>query len=404
MTDQYGQPIVDDPPQGGTGATWAAAPPAPPAPPVPPAATNGARRGGIAAGLILIAIGFMFLAGQVIPGLMWWNLWPLIIVLVGVIQMFTPSRGDEWTPERLLDGLGTVFLGAVLLGNTLGIVSWGVWWTFITLWPVLLIALGVSILGKGLHIGALRALAPVIVWAALAYSVATSLTGVAGFQPMPQLIRPTVAGQAFAFDEPMSGDSTGTFLFKGGAGDFTIGSGSSLVSASGNSPYGRPTLAVSHSADGATAAFSMGNAEHMVIVPGVSTSKADVKLSNTVLWDAEFETGACNMNADFSAVLLRKLTFKTGASSATVKLGEVPFGTSNTDVSIKAGVSNIEILVPRDAAVRLDTHNGLSGTEVVGTLRSTGSGVWETEGFAAATKTITISVESGVSSISLRTY
>lgn len=403
MTDQYGQRTDDQSPHTAAGSPWAA-PAAPPVPPVPPAAASAARRGGIGAGLILIAVGLIFLAGQVVPGLMWWNLWPLIIVLVGVIQMFTPSHRDEWGPERLLDGLGTVIIGVVFLGNTLGIVSWGVWWMFLTLWPVLIIALGVSILGRGLRIGALRAVAPLIIWAALAYSVAGSLTGVAGFQPMPQIVRPGVAGESFGYDEPVSGAVSGTFEFRGGAGDITVDGGTSLVSATGNSPFGKPTFSVNRSADGASVAFSMGGGDSSFIVPGISTSKADVRLSETVVWDATFETGACNLDADLSSVPVKRLVLKTGASSASIRLGAVPSTSSSTDVSVKAGVSSIELLVPRDAAVRLDTHNGLSGTNVDSRLNNTGPGVWETPGYGSASKTLNISVESGVSSISLRTY
>jgi len=402
MTDQYEPRTDSESPHTGTGSPWGPAPAAPPVPPAPPAAAS--RRGGIGAGVVLIAIGVIFLAGQVVPGLMWWNLWPLLIVLVGVIQMFTPSHRDEWGPERILDGLGTVILGGVLLGNTLGIVSWGVWWTFITLWPVLIIALGVSILGRGLRIGALRALAPVMVWVALGYSVAASLTGVGGFQPIPTLVRPGVVGQPFNYDEPVSGATSGTFEFKGGAGDISIGRGTSLVTASGNSPYGTPTFSVNRSSDGASVAFTMGSADHVVVVPGISTSKVDVTLSDAVVWDATLETGACNLNADLSEVPVRSLALKTGASSSTIKLGEVPQSASSTDVSIKAGVSSIEVLVPRGAAVQIRTSNGLSAVDVDSRLRSAGVGLWQTPGYSSASKVINISVESGVSSVSLRTY
>ena len=67
-------------------------------------------------------------------------------------------------------------------------------------------------------------------------------------------------------------------------------------------------------------------------------------------------------------------------------------------------MSSIEVFVPRDAAVRIDTHNGLSATDVDRSFSGMGAGVWQTPGYDTASKTINISVESGISSISVRTY
>jgi hypothetical protein len=386
----------------GTGTPWA---PVPPIPPIPPDAVRARRSGGIGAGMVLIAIGLVFLAGQMIPGLAWWNMWPLIVVLVGVIQMFTPSHRDEWGPERILDGLGTVVVGCVLLGNTLGIISWGVWWTFITLWPVLIIALGISVLGRGLQQSWLKALSPLLVWAALGYAVATSFTGVGGFNPVPQLVRPSTVGQPFSFSDQLGSASEARLELKGGAGEIVLRGGpESLASASGTSPFGVPTFSVDRSGSTPVVAFSMADVNRPVVVPGLSASRAEVVLSKTTVWDAVLETGASSMNADFSDVPIRTLALKTGASSATIKLGDVPSTAVSTDVSVKAGVSSIEVLVPRDAEVRLDTHNGLSGTDVDRRLEGVGGGVWQTPGYNTASKTIDITIESGVSSISVRTY
>ncbi len=400
MSDQNGNETYGAAPPDGTSTPWV--PPAPPAPPAPP--SKAGRNSGIGFGIFLIAIGLIFLAGQVVPGLAWWNLWPLIVVLVGIIQMFTPSHKDEWGPERILDGLGTVLIGLVFLGNTLGIISWTVWWTFITLWPVLIISLGVGLLGKGLGQSWMRALGPLLIWAALGYAVAVSFTGAAGFEPVPQLVRPSVSGQPFEFSEPVMGETAATFRFRGGAGDVRIEGGEALVSASGTTPFGEPSLAVERSGDTAAVEFTLAESDGVVMVPGISAAHTDVALSEATVWDATFETGATTLEADLSQVPVRQLTLKTGASSSSLKFGHVPATAVATDVTIKAGVSSVEVLVPRDAAVRVDTHNGLSATDIDRALQGMGGGVWATPGYETASKTINISVESGVSSISVRTY
>lgn len=176
-------------------------PPAPPtspprAPSVPaaPAGDDRPRKTGrgVGLGIVLIALGAAMLWAQFLPGVEWMQLWPLIIVAVGLGQMVTPGWGDERGIMRVMDGFGTVLIGLVFLGNTLGYIAWSVWFVLLTLWPVLLIAAGISIIGKGIGQQWLRALAPLVIWAALALAVASSLTAMAPVTvPQAITIQPT---------------------------------------------------------------------------------------------------------------------------------------------------------------------------------------------------------------------
>lgn len=70
--------------------------PAPAAPVAQPATVTPARpeprRGGLTGGLILILIGGIFLASQFVPGLDIGKLWPLILVAVGVSMILKSGR------------------------------------------------------------------------------------------------------------------------------------------------------------------------------------------------------------------------------------------------------------------------------------------------------------------------
>jgi len=62
----------------------------------------------------------------------------------------------------------------------------------LTMWPVLLMAAGIAIIGKGIGQQWLRAVAPLVIWAALAIAVASSLTPLAPIEvPAAIIIRPT---------------------------------------------------------------------------------------------------------------------------------------------------------------------------------------------------------------------
>ncbi len=128
-------------------------------------------------GVMLVVLGAAFLAAQFVPTVSWWMLWPLIVVVSGVAHMVLPGHDEPWTVSRVFEGLGTVLIGFVLLGNTTGYVPWTVWLTFLSLWPVLIIALGISVIGRGVDMTWLRIAARMLVWATLAAAVYVSVTG-----------------------------------------------------------------------------------------------------------------------------------------------------------------------------------------------------------------------------------
>lgn len=145
--------------------------PAPPATDGSPGAPSRDRGGMAWMGVVLVVIGAIFLVAQLVPGIAWWTVWPAGIVVLGVAQMVTPGRMG-WSIERVSDGIGTVVLGLFLLGNTTGYISWAAWGTLLALWPVLLISAGIGLLGKAADQSWLRALAPVVIWLAMAYAAA----------------------------------------------------------------------------------------------------------------------------------------------------------------------------------------------------------------------------------------
>lgn len=380
----------------------------PPPSPVPPASASpdSHRRGGIGIGIVLIALGLMFLIGQFVPGLAWWQMWPLFVVLLGGIQIVTPDPHSGWGVSRIMDGVGTVLVGLVLLGNTTGYISWGVWWILLTLWPVFLIAFGIAIVGRALHQSWIRMLAPIVIWVALAYAVAASLTGVGGYQPIVPLIYQQPTSRAFKLSVPLGNVRVAKLTLDGGAGDIGIASTfGELVSAKGSSPFGAPGLVVKRSADTAEVLFGPGDQHDVVVGPGFTAGKVDVGLNDTVLWNATLNTGATNLNADLSDVKLSALTLKTGVSNADLRLGQLAIYDAKTPIVIKAGVSSVTLRIPKNAEARVTASNGLSTIDVSGDLIQQPGGAWETPGYSANRGGgYDISVESGVGNVSIRTY
>lgn len=358
-------------------------------------------------GVVLITLGLVFLVAQFVPGLLWWQMWPLIIVLLGGIQIVTPDPKDGWGLLRILDGVGTVLFGLVLLGCTTGFISWGIWLTLLSLWPVLLIALGIAIVGRALGQSWIRALSPLVIWVALGYAVALSLTGQGGYRPMAPVFYQSQA-QTFDLRESVGYARRANVSFEGGAGDIRIGSTSgSDVRATGTSQFGAPRLTVNRSDESADVVLGVGGGHTDFIAGDFGAGRVDVGLPESVLWDVTLNTGGSNLVADLTSTRLSALTLKTGASSVDMKLGRVASEESTVGIVpivVKAGVSSIIIRVPRGVAARVEPHNGLSSMNVASEFERAADNSYQTSGYASARTGYDIQVESGIAGVSILTY
>lgn len=378
-------------------------PPAPPGTPTAPAGTpaqpphgRGPRRG-MTLGIVLVLLGVGLLIAQLLPGARLVTMWPLILVVVGVVEAFTPDREGYWGVERFFDGLVTVAFGLVFLAITLGLVGWSVWMSIFSLWPVLLIAAGLGIIGKASHQSWIRALGSLVVIAALGYAVASVYTG------MPIGWGRATGGQPFSAAERIGNVESATIKMNLGLANTTIRSGVDLIDAAGESPFGTPSLRVERSGSNADVTFEMGEGTN--VFPDVTGARVDMRLSRHILWDIDISAGASELNADLRSVAVHRLDLKPGVSSCTLRLGE-PVRDSSV-AEIKAGVSTVNVYVPAGVPVRLETDSGLVAHEV-GPEFVRVDGAWETEGFSAAQRegrrVWIIREKSGVGSFSLQTY
>lgn len=109
------------------------------------------RRHGIIGPLLLIAIGLIFLLDNLhlLPWSGWelfWRFWPVLIIAGGVDDLIRNGK--------LVGPAFSISLGAILLLNTLGMLSWEIWWTLFRLWPIILIAIGLELVfGRRSKIG-----------------------------------------------------------------------------------------------------------------------------------------------------------------------------------------------------------------------------------------------------------
>lgn len=386
-------------------ATQAPPPPAPPAAPpatgvqAPPPAPGGHRGGGGAIwfGVVLLLVGIGVLMGRIAPGLDLWGFWPaslagLLFIIFGIRGMFWPPPADDTRLNKVVEGLTGISVGVILLANSVGALSWSLWWSVLSLWPVLLVSAGLDLIGKGLRASWIRVFSSAVVLCALWYGAfvlpATSShwtwfsTGSAQAEP-------------FAFSKPSDPDvRTGEAYIEGPVGAMTIMDGSDLVKASGRSTFGEPTLTTSVS--GSKASVEIRSEQGGTVLFGMGDPRIDVELDRDVVWDLTLDSGVSELKASLEDLRLSGLHVKTGVSDAEIELGDRPDG--DVEVTFDSGVSQVTIRVPEGTAVRVNREAGISNTSVDSALESV-SGGWESAGYASARDRYTITLKSGVSDL-----
>jgi hypothetical protein len=308
---------------------------------------------------------------------------------------------DEPRVKRVFNGLNVIAVGLILLANTTGVLPWSVWWSVFSLWPVLLVAAGVDIIGRSMHSMALRVLASLLVIAGLAYGalvLPSTTTGGAWYVGG--------SGSTFSLADPGTGEvSSGTAFIRTGVGRLTLRGGQKLATADGMSPFGIPTLETTR--DGSSAEVRIGPSGSSVgPVFGGARSVMDVTLGRTVTWKSiEVQAGLSESDIDLSDLEVARTKLSLGLSSS-----RVTFGTkvSDAEATIDGGMSSLTIRVPSDLGVEIDARTGLGSLNVPsGWERTAGSGsaaTWRSDGYSEASSKLRLHVEAGLSSVAVERY
>ncbi|PKQ38086.1 MAG: hypothetical protein CVT59_02330 [Actinobacteria bacterium HGW-Actinobacteria-1] len=311
--------------------------------------------------------------------------------------------------KRIAEGLTVIAIGLIFLGNTFGVIPWGVWWNVFTLWPLLLIAAGIDVIGRGTDNTWLRVLSSLLVIAGLAWGVFAMPVNGGNWSPFgPFVVTPmSRSANAEPFDNTTQHDSavlTGTAQINGGVGTLTVTDGSDLVRASGESPF-EPIFDVRSSARGADVSVGMGNGNW---VAPRDNARLDVKLDRTVTWDVTIDGGVSQIDADLSNLSLSGVTLKAGVSKGTLTLGAVDSMVAHggVPVLIDSGVSTFTLRIKEGENVRLRVDKGLSSVNRPSglSLVDGSEDVYETDGFSENREFWDITLDAGISSVRVEFY
>ena len=125
--------------------------------------------------------------------------------------------------------------------------------------------------------------------------------------------------------------------------------------------------------------------------------KWDVKLNDKVAQDLEFTIGVGVTKLDLSSINVRSLDVKMGVGDLQMNLRGKP--QKDYTVSIKGGVGNAEIKLPKEIGVYAQATGAIGGVDTTGMTKD--GNTYTNEAYKKSPVTIRLTIEGGVGSIKL---
>ncbi|QJD97475.1 hypothetical protein HH214_17140 [Mucilaginibacter robiniae] len=319
--------------------------------------------------------------------------------------------------DRIYSGIILVAIGAAFLLNNFGYINFH-WSNLIHLWPVFLIIGGVNLLLANYH----------TVWA----SVIRVLVLVCGLGVILfgnfhyRFFNFPVYSYHFHSDDDDDNDddsdrenvsanlSNNTYRqpysnvvklarlnITGGATSYTLSDTTADLFKASTREYNNAYNLEAHQDDSVQVLdFNMNKHHNGFTWDSNHSNSANIKLNSEPEWEIDVRGGAAKLNFDLTKFKIRTVRLNGGAASYTVKLANnLPV----TNVNVSAGVSEIEINVPKSAACDIVTASGLSSTNFVG-FNKVGDNHYATAGFSNNQNRIYINLHGGVSEFRVNRY
>ncbi|MDH4222086.1 MAG: DUF5668 domain-containing protein [candidate division Zixibacteria bacterium] len=258
---------------------------------------------------------------------------------------------------KIRNGVILTSVGLVLLLNNLDYVDWAVWLSILSLWPVLLIAIGIEKLFARTVLSFLALLSPVLLLLAI--------LGPAYFY-LDYQGKPDSPAKTFNLEKGMD------FPYKKGYASLDFKTGKLLMSSSQDKLITadldywtrEPLFIHNYSEQDSTVRLNVNDVDRSWkgwFKDGFNKNRHwNIYLSDKIPWELEIENDVMSGDLDFSELILEKLTLDLDVSNLKVKLGN---RAKYLNATIEADISKLVLLLPRTARVKLEKDATLSSTE-----------------------------------------
>ncbi len=150
-----------------------------------------------------------------------------------------------------------------------------------------------------------------------------------------------------------------------------------------------------HDVNGDHASIELKQPEH-IRVGGNTHYRWDLQLNDQVLLDLTANCGAGRARLDLGDLMLRNVEVHMGAGQVDMDLRGNP--TRDYEVSIRGGVGQATVYLPRNVGIWAEAHGGLGSITVTG-LNKTNGGQWQNDLYDKAKVNVRLTVEGGIGEI-----
>lgn len=302
--------------------------------------------------------------------------------------MKNERRGGLFGPLLLISA------GLLFLLNNLGVVDWSIWRSLLSLWPIILIGLGLDLLiGRRSMIGSL--LVAVLVLALL----------FGGGWYLVQQAAPSGAASSHTISQTLTGIDRAEIKIRAGAGDFRLGpaAGDGKLIEGGVSLRPNQRLDESFTTSGSQATYRLLIAgPNVTLTPNLSRNNAeqwDLDLSQEATLDLDLSVGVGEANVDLNRLELSRLAFHIGVGDAVLLLPEQ----GRFHAKVDGGIGKLVLRIPEGMAARIQADSGIGDMNVASEFQRQGD-VYLTPGFETAENRVDLEVDIGIGSIVIESY
>jgi hypothetical protein len=330
-------------------------------------------------------------------------------------------------PKNFIWGIFWIIVGLIVLAFNLDWIhfSWFAFDSLLTLWPLLLVALGLLYIFNRQNTAAITITLLLLVVALPLYLVRRQVNKIEDKverfgdnfdnnweynadddEDDDSADTSKVSGKSQVFTAGLEKNTqTAELELKAGAGKFEIeGTTDELFKGTAQSDFARYALKSSTEGNTAKLTFSMkGSSKHKdgghIDFDKNHQNEAKIALNTKPEWNLDINLGAGKGSFDLSQYKIKDLEINTGAAAVDVKLGAT---VEKTKVDIKVGVGEINVEVPESVGCRIEGDTFLADTKFVGFVDR--DGYHETSNYEKASKKIVIKIEGAMASIKVKRY
>ena len=249
-------------------------------------------------------------------------------------------------------GIFLLTVGIVWLLSTAKIVTMSTFYALFTLWPLILVAIGISIIFRNSR------LIRIASWLLLLVTV-ICYGYFAAPSKGPVIINSIKTADTKVTLEKLPETEKGELTLEFGATRLFMDSATSnLLEATVSEGLVQHSESMKDNNRNASIVFEM-KGYNISNLKFADELRNNFHLSDRVIWKLIIDTGAVEGNLDMAGLKVEKLDIDTGASKFKLDMGSY-----NTELKIDAGASEIDITLPEDTGIRIKLDGGLNNTNL----------------------------------------